>query len=459
MTVDARSVAELRGRLRGTAVSRDDSEYSAASDSRFPNPEVAWTPSAVVQPAGVADVLAAVQFARENGQALAVRAGGVGWVGAGDDSVLVDLARLDGISVDPTYRLVHVQGGAIWRDVNRELAPFGLAGAAPQFPRLGVAGHVLGGGHGWLSSRLGWASDTLRSVDVITADGALVHASEDIEPELFWGMRGAGHNFGVVVGLELELLPLEDVTFGLVWFSPDATEDVMASLREWIVDAPDELTAILSAAHPPEDWSGSDALRGRAAMHALVCHSGTASQAESDLAFLVKHPATVAVELHRIPWPALSAGNDVFPANVHRRTRMHYVQGFTDDVIELSARRIPELSPSSFMSTHYNGGALARGDENATAMSHRATPWNYAVTTSWGTAEDGTLLRRWQDDYLDELGAHSHDAFYVNYLNDEPGNVEAAYNPRTWQRLRALKAKWDPENLFRANHNVPPAKS
>jgi len=454
--VRGESVVELRERLRGTATDRGDSAYPAAAASRFPNLEVPWTPAVVVQPAGVADVIAAVKFARENDHAVALRSGGVGWIGASGDNVLVDLARLDSVSVDPSRRRVRVGGGAIWRDVSRELAPFGLAAAVPQFPRLGVAGHVLGGGHGWLSSRLGWASDTLTSVDIVTAAGELVHASEEIEPELFWGMRGAGHNFGVVVGLELELIPLEEVTFGLIWFHPDATSEVMATLREWIVGAPDELTAIISAAQPPEVWSGPDHLRGRPAVHVLVCHSGTAQEAEHDLSPLTGHPSVVATDLGRMPWQLLAAGNDVFPPNVHRRTRMRYVHGLTDDVVELSGRRIPELSASSFMSIHYNGGALARLDENATAMSHRASPWNYAVTTSWGPSEDGTHLRGWQDEYLAELGDHAYDSFYVNYLNNEPEHVHSAYNPRTWHRLRALKAKWDPENLFRVNQNIPP---
>ena len=135
---------------------------------------------------------------------------------------------------------------------------------------------------------------------------------------------------------------------------------------------------------------------------------------------------------------------------------MRYVRGFTDDVIAVSGRRIPELSSSSFMSTHYNGGALARRSEDATAMSHRQSPWNYAVTTTWGSAEDGTLLRRWQDEYLAELSDYAHDRFYVNYLNAEPEHIQSAYNPRTWQRLRALKSRWDPDNLFRENQNVPP---
>jgi len=456
MSVTSASIVQLRGRLRGNAYHRNDTGYPAAAASPFPNLEVPWSPASVVQPAGVADVIAAVEFARDNNHAVALRSGGVGWIGANADSILIDLARLDGIIVDPIRQCVRVEGGTIWRDLSRELAPFGLAGAAPQFPRLGVAGHVLGGGHGWLSSSLGWASDTLIAVDIVTAAGSLIHVSEESEPELFWGIRGGGHNFGVVVGLELQLIPLAEVTFGFIWFHPDATTETMADLRDWIVATPDELTAIISAGQPPQQWSGPDHLRGLPAMHVLVCHAGSVQQAERDLAPLTGHRSAVAVEVQRMPWSSLSAANDVFPPGVHRRTRMRYVRGFTDDVIAVSGRRIPELSSSSFMSTHYNGGALARRSEDATAMSHRQSPWNYAVTTTWGSAEDGTLLRRWQDEYLAELSDYAHDRFYVNYLNAEPEHIQSAYNPRTWQRLRALKSRWDPDNLFRENQNVPP---
>ena len=283
---DASAIARLRDRLRGSVAGRLDGAFGSLVVPPFPNPQVRWEPDVVVAPAGVRDVIEAVRFARRHGLAVAIRSGGVGWLGAPPDSVLLDLAALDGIRVDPVRRRVRVEGGAIWRDVAHELAAFGLAAAGPQFPRLGVAGHVLGGGHGWLSNRLGWASDTLVSVDVVTADGDLVHVDAEHEPDLFWAMRGAGHNFGVVVALELEVVPLDEVTFGLVWFHPDATTEALVAGRDLVLGAGDELTSIVSAAQPPPSWSGPDELRGRGAVHLLVCHSGTAGQAEADLAAL-----------------------------------------------------------------------------------------------------------------------------------------------------------------------------
>ena len=458
MTPTPTAVRELASRLGGRAAHRDDEAWTALTASRFPNLEVPWAPDVIVHPAGTADVIAATHFAREHRLGLAVRSGGVGWVGAPPGTLLLDLRDLHGVRVNPSRRTVQIQGGAIWRDVHRELAPFGLAAAAPQFPRLGVAGHVLGGGHGWLSRRVGWASDTLRSAELVTPDGRYVHCSAEEEPELFWAIRGAGHNFGTVVGLELDLVELETVAFGSVWFHPDATTEVLAWCRDHLPDAPDELTPIVAIGHPPASLALPEALRGRAALHVLACHCGPATTAQRDLASLRRNPHVTADTMQEIAWAELAMGNDVFISGVHRRSRMHYVHDLFDtEVVVISARRAPEMAPLSFMSTHIYGGAIERRDEYATAMSHRAERFNYMVSTTWTPMEDGTALRRWQDDYLAEIAAYASDAAYVNYLFDEPARVPTAYNPRTWERLRAVKQAWDPSNCFAANHNIPPA--
>jgi FAD/FMN-containing dehydrogenase len=156
-------------------------------------------------------------------------------------------------------------------------------------------------------------------------------------------------------------------------------------------------------------------------------------------------------------WGALATGPAPFASGVHRRSRMRYLPGLDDAVLELSARRAREMAPLSFMSTHIYGGAMDRVAEQATAMSHRHEHWNYMVTTSWTTTEDGAPLRAWQEAYLAELAPHAGDAYYVNYLFDEPEHVAPAYHPATWARLRELKRVWDPDNRFAGNHNVPPA--
>ena len=456
MTTSPQAVRALAWGLGGPAAHRDDEAWVALAASRFPNLEVPWAPDVVIHPAGTADVIAATQFAREHGLGLAVRGGGVGWVGARPGTLLLDLRDMRAVRVDPWRRTVHVQGGAIWRDVHRELAPFGLAAAGAQFPRLGVAGHVLGGGHGWLSRRLGWASDTLRSAELITAGGRYVRCSAEEEPELFWAIRGAGHNFGTVVGLELDLIELASVTFGMVWFDPDATAEALAWCRDHLPQAPDELTTIVSIGHPPASLRPPDRLRGRAALHVLACHSGPPEQARRDLAALCAHPHVTADTIQDMPWPRLAMGNDVFISGVHRRSRMHYLDDLSDAVIAISDRRAAEMAPLTFMSTHIYGGAMQRVDEHATAMSHRTKQFNYMVSTTWTSMEDGAALRGWQNEYLDEIAPLATGAAYINYLFDEPDRVPSAYHPTTWERLQAVKRAWDPANRFATNQNIPP---
>ncbi|RLV49987.1 FAD-binding oxidoreductase [Nocardioides mangrovicus] len=422
--------------------------------SRFANPEIRWSPDSVVRPQDADDVRRSVGDAVRHGRRVAVRGGGVGFSGARPGSVLLDLRDLDDVVVDPGSRRVRVGGGAVWRDVSRILATSGFAGAAPQFPRLGVAGHALGGGHGWLSGKLGWASDTVRAVELVTADGELVRADVDHEPDLFWALRGAGSNFGVTVAIELEVMPLAEVAFGLVWFHPDESRQALAHFRDWVVAQPDEVTAIGSLAVPPPDWNGPARLAGRPAVHVIVCHCGTAEQAERDLADLRGHRAVVADSVRRMPWVDLACGNDVFTPGLHRRSRMYYLRAFDDAAVDLTVDRAEELGPLDMMSTHYYGGAIQRVAEEATAMSHRDKPWNYMVQVTWSEGDDGEARRRWHEGYLADVERLSHDAFYVNYLFDEPDHVPAAYSARTWRRLVALKQQWDPANTFADNQNI-----
>jgi hypothetical protein len=216
----------------------------------------------------------------------------------------------------------------------------------------------------------------------------------------------------------------------------------LAWCRDHLVHAPDDITTIVSIGHPPASIGLPDRLRDRAALHVIVCHSGPPDQARRDLADLRARPNLTADTIQEMSWTQLAMGNDVFISGVHRRSRMHYVSDLSDAVIAISARQAEQMAPLSFMSTHIYGGAMERVDEQATAMSHRS----------------GTALRRWQDDYLDEIEPHATGAAYVNYLFDEPARVSSAYHPTSWKRLCAIKRAWDPENRFSANQNIAPVR-
>jgi FAD/FMN-containing dehydrogenase len=401
-------------------------------------------------------VKAGVEVAAQRGLSVAMRGGGVGWLGASPGTLLLDLAGINGVELDERAQTVRVGGGAIWLDVHRAIASSGLAAAGPQFPRLGVAGYALGGGHGWLSCKRGWGCDTLVAVELVRADGRLVRASDEENADLFWALRGAGANFGVAVALEFSLMPLESVHAGFVWFDPDATADALAFYRDWVAAAPDEVSTIVGVSSPPPDVAdGSD---GSGAAHVILCHCGDAQQAEHDLRPLRDQPGVIADTVVELPWPRLAAGNDVFETGLSRISRMRYLNGFGDEAIGVTVDHTRAMDPLAMMGTHYYGGAMRRVPEDATAMSHRDQAWNYMVAATWAGPGDGAQILGWQDDYLRALDPYSTDAVYVNYICQEPERVPKAYNPRTWQRLRELKRRYDPGNLFRQNHNIPPAE-
>jgi FAD/FMN-containing dehydrogenase len=454
---DPRTVSGLQRELDGRAIHRLDLGYPTAAASRFVNPEISWDPEVVVACASADDVARAVDFAAEHGLGVAVRGGGVGWVGARPGTVLLDLRMLNTITVDPDRLTVRVGAGALWADIHRELAPFGLAAAGPQFPRLSAAGYALGGGHGWLSRKLGWGSDTVRSVELVSASGERVEASDQGEVELFWGLRGAGHNLGVAVSMEFSVIPLTQVYAGVIWFHPDRTAELLDFYRGWAPVLPDEVSTILGVMAPPSDLPVPAELRGRPMGHVVLCHCGSDSQAESDLKSLREHPGVVLDAIEAMPYAELAAGNNMFASGPRRRSRMRYLSGLAEPVVELTAERFADPPPLTMLSIHHYGGALGRVDENATAMSHRRQEWNYMVAMTWPSDETGSAHKRWQDDLLAGLAPDAEAAMYVNYLCQEPDRVSSAYNARTWERLRALKRQWDPQNRLADNHNIPPA--
>jgi FAD/FMN-containing dehydrogenase len=451
-----RMVSELQRTLEGRAVHQLDIGYFTAAASRYVNPEIGWEPEVVVACATADDVARSVSFAAEHGLGVAIRGGGVGWVGASPGTLLLDMRMINSISVDPDRCTVHVGAGALWADIHRALAPFGLAAAGPQFPRLSAAGYALGGGHGWLTRKLGWGSDTLRSVELVTTGSDTVRSSQEDEPDLFWGLRGAGHNLGVAVSLEFSVIPLTQVHAGVVWFHPDRTADLLNFYREWAPTLPDEVSTILGVMTPPPDLPVPPQLIGRPMGHVVLCHSDPDSQAR-DLRALRDQPGLLLDTIRAMPYAELAAGNDMFPSGLRRRSRMRYLTGLTDPVVELTAERFTDPPPLTMLSIHHYGGALGRVDEHATAMSHRHQEWNYMVAMTWPPDETGAPQKRWQTELLAALESEEENAMYVNYLCQEPERVRSAYNLRTWNRLQALKRRWDPDNRLADNQNIAPA--
>jgi hypothetical protein len=453
--VGAAEVRALRRALRGRVVVRGDDAYDAVVAPK--NLEVTWRPQLVVTCLGVADVVAAVRFASERGIRIAVRGGGTGTAGAPDDALLIDLSELRGIAVDPEARLATAQPGVTWNELTHETSHFGLAAPGSQMSGVGVAGYALGGGHSWLARRLGWGSDDLESVELVTPGGDRVVASADQDPELFWGLRGAGWNFGVVTALTFRLHPIDTVVAGFVWYRADRIGALMRVHREWSDTMPDELTTTVDVLRTPPGLPVADDARGAVLARIGLCWSGEAGAARAALSPLadVGEPLLDSIAPMRYRTLQAMAARGL-PLGVHMRWRMHYLDTLPDAVVAATSEHTRDMAPATIMSIHHYGGALGRVGEDESAMSHRDQPYNYMVLARWTGLEDGQLVKGWQDDFLGAVAPHASGRHYVNYLFDEPEKVPDAYNPRSWARLRALKRRLDPANLLSINANVPP---
>ena len=364
---------------------------------------------------------------------------------------MVDLAPMRGSYVDPARRRARVQGGATWNEYNRVTHQHGLATTGGVISTTGVAGLTLGGGVGWLMSRFGMAVDNLTSVELVTADGDVLEVNADTEPELFWGLRGGGGNFGIAASLEFEAHPLDTILGGIVAYPLSEALPAFAAYQEATADPPDEMEAFFALVHAP-DGSGDKIV-------ALpVCHSGDIATGEALVAPL-RNVGTPAVDLiGPMPYPVMNTILDEgFPKGARNYWRSAFFKELSADVVGVlvdAFERVP--SPMSGMFIEHFHGAVTRIDPTATAFPHREPGFNIVLSGEWlDPAEDEANLA-WVRSTFEAMAPYMADAVYVNYLSaDEPDRVRAAYGPN-WERLVALKRTWDPDNVFHLNQNIDP---
>jgi FAD/FMN-containing dehydrogenase len=413
-------------------------------------------PALIARCRGEADIVAAVHFAREAGLEVAVRGGGhsVGGYSLVDGGIVVDLSGLKGIYVDPEARTARVQPGVNWAELNRETQLHGLAVTGGVISTTGVAGLTLGGGLGWTMPKHGLATDNLVSARVVTADGRTLTASETENPDLFWGLRGGGGNFGVVSSFEFRLHPVgPEVIGGLVAHPFDAAEGFLRFYRDFSAGSSDELTAFGGLVHAP-DGSGAKLAA------CVVCHVGEPGQAEEDLRPLREFGSPALQALGPIPYAAL---NSMLDAGYPTGSLNYWKSGFLS---ELSDAAIAELlerfaacpSPMTAMLLEHFHGAVTRVPVDATAVPHRQPGYNLAITSVWTEPDASEGNVEWTRETFAAMEPFLAGGRYVNYLaEDDLGETpaRAAFGPN-YERLAAVKAAYDPENLFRRNTNVPP---
>ena len=460
-TTRATDLERLRDSIRGPVIDPDDEGYDAAR--AIWNGAIDRRPACVARCTGVADVVAAVRFARECDLLVAVRSGGHGVGGHAlcDGGLVIDLSPMKGIRVDPAARTATAEAGVLWGELDRETQLHGLATVGGIVTHTGIAGLTLGGGIGWLMRKHGATVDNLLAADVVTAQGEIVTASEEENPDLFWAIRGGGGNFGIVTSFVYRLHPVGPIVLAGPIFHPfEHAREVLRVYREFIAAAPDELTTIfeLSVAPPlpflPED------VHGKPIVMIGACYAGSPDEGAEVLRPLKQFGRPIVDLLEPKPYTALQSMFDpLVPHGWHRYWKSVELPPLTDQAIDtLVEQASAPTSPKSYTIVFQLGGALARVGEDHTAFSQRDTAHNVNINAVW-TEEDPDAERHiaWARDFFDAMQPHAGGRVYVNFLGEEGGNrVRQAYGARNYKRLVELKRAYDPTNFFRLNQNIEP---
>ncbi|HVS03770.1 MAG TPA: FAD-binding oxidoreductase [Thermoanaerobaculia bacterium] len=457
--LDDALIASLRGVLRGPVIAPGDPVYDEARSVW--NARIDRRPGAIARCTGAADVMAAVRLARDHDILLAVRGGGHSYAGLGscDDGLVLDLSPMDGVRVDPRAKTARVGAGARWGAVDHETQAFGLATTGGTVSTVGVAGYTLGGGSGHLSRRFGLALDNLRSVDVVTAAGELLRASEHENGDLFWGIRGGAGNFGVVTSFELVLHEVGPrVLAGQVIHRLDDAAGALRFYRDFMASAPDELQCYpFFLRLPPLDELPSG-LHGRTGLSLVVVYSGDLDRGEEVLEPLRDFGEPLLDVVAPQPYAAFQQLFDPgMPKGLRWYSKSHYLRDLPDEAIEVVVGRVDSLpTPTSVVYLETQGGSMGRVDPAATAFPHRDAAYLFHVFPGWEDPARDEEIMAWARDFHDEMARWATGGVYVNMLSpDERDRIPAAYGANH-ERLGRLKREVDPTNLFRVNHNVEP---
>ncbi len=452
MTVDAQALSDLSKSVTGRVLGPEDAGYEDAR--KVHNGLIDRRPAVIVRCANADDVAKAVRFARESGLDISVRGGGHNVAGRAvvDGAVMIDLAEMRAVDVDPEARTARVEGGCSWADVNAATAEHDLAVTGGAISTTGIAGLTLGGGLGWLMAKHGLAADNLLAVELVTADGEVRTVTADSDPNLFWALRGGGGNFGIATAFTYRIHPVAMVTGGLIAHPLDAAPEMLRFYRGAVADATDDLTVFAGLVHAP-DGSGMKL----AAM--VPFHTGAPEDAERELAPFKEWGSPAMVEVGPMPYPAMNAMLDGgFPKGALNYWRSSFVSGLADGFIDTAVERFAAApSPMTAMLLERFHGAVTRIPVEDAAVPHREEGWNLLIASVWTDPSSSDANVAWTKDTYAALAEHFAGRRWLNYLADDDGNdaVRAAYGPN-YERLVEAKRRYDPENVFHHNHNIVP---
>jgi FAD/FMN-containing dehydrogenase len=455
---------ELAGSLRGELLRPTSPGYDAAR--RIWNGAIDRHPACIARCTGVADVVAAVRFARNHDLEIAVRGGGHNVAGTAvcDDGIVIDLSAMRAVWVDPAGHTARVQGGALWGDVDHETQAHGLAATGGIIGHTGVAGLTLGGGIGFLMRKYGLAVDNLVAAEVVTPEGRIVQASADEHPDLFWALRGGGGNFGVVTSFQFTLHPLGPaVMAGPIFWAADDTTDVLRFYRDFVAEAPDELGTVIRLGTVPPLPVIPEEFHWRPAIAVACCYAGAVEEGERALRALRRFGTPLVDLLSPSPYAAFQGALDeTVPHGWHYYWKATNLASLSDDVIAVVAdHAYAANSPRSYAAMFHMGGAVARVPHNATAYAGRDVAHNIVIDAVWLPDESGehaAAETAWARRFLQALQPHRAGGVYVNFLDsdDDSSRVREAYGDQVYRRLAEVKAKYDPDNAFHHNKNIEP---
>ena len=447
-------------------------ELLRQGDSGYDDARLVWNglydrhPGLIARCSSTDDVVAAVNFARDNELPLSVRGGGHSTVGYGtnDGGIVIDLSTMCRVDVDPSTRIVRAQGGATWAQFDTATQEHGLAVTGGRFSTTGIGGLTLGSGSGWLERKCGLTSDSLVAAELVTADGSVIRASRDENPELFWGLRGGGGNFGVVTTFEFRAHQVGPIIYGgMLVAAPDRAGEILRFLAEYMQDAPDDLgggLAFVSA--PPEPFVPAE-MHFKPICGVVLCWTGSPEEGEKVIAPIREVAQPLMDMVGPMPYVALQSMLDGGgPKGIKGYMKAEFIPELTDAAIdELCEHGGKRPSPTTELLLEPMGGAIGRVSDDDSALGRRDVPWCFHALGLW--MEPGEEVeaahRGWARDLQDGMRPHTTTGVYLNYTSDveDDSRVRETFGPEKYARLVALKDEYDPTNLFRLNQNIKPS--
>ena len=452
ITFDSPLIADLSRQVSGSVIGPGDAAYDAARAVH--NGLIDRRPAVIVRCRTTNDVVAALAFARRAGLEVSIRGGGHNVAGRAvtDGGVMIDLAEMKGIAVDPDRGTATAGGGVVWGELNEAAAAHGLAVTGGAVSGTGIAGYTLGGGLGWLMGKYGLAADNLLAVELVTAEGDILHVDAVSHRDLFWALRGGGGNFGVVTSFTYRLHRVETIVGGLIAHPIEAAPDLLRFYRDAVADCSDDLTVYAGLVHAP-DGSG-------AKLSALVVfHAGEAEAAERELAPFKAWGSPLVVDVGPMPYPVMNTLLDSgFPDGSLNYWLSSFTHGLPDGLIDIAVERFASVpSPmTSILFEHFHG-AVTRVGPTETAVPHRDEAWNLLIPSVWTDPDDNDVNIGWSRETFAALRPYFGSGRWLNYLGDDQADdaVRAAYGPN-YNRLVEVKRRYDPDNVFHLNHNIAP---